>query len=237
VLEGYQDQIPGKVFDLKFRMEIGYDRLTLKKYFGNNKRAFFMNGSGKKMPMRGEHEPGAFEKFGLVERIPFNKYSDITLAWKITPYFWIKLKEIYPQRKIAEFNGQQQYEGLGVQKEGNISLIPILQGKECEKTVLEVVSPIEATASTATNNNNNNSERYKNYGEPSPCESISKHTEYALTPEEYSILHSAIVERDRVKCVDCGLIDQSNPYRLLCPKGKGERSRYDMCVLEGEANG
>jgi len=40
------------------------------------------------------------------------------------------------------------------------------------------------------------------------------------------------------KCVDCGIIDVSNPYRVFCPKGMGLRSRNDTCILEkGEAEG
>lgn len=54
-----------------------------------------------------------------------------------------------------------------------------------------------------------------------------------LTEEEYSILHSALVERDRLKCLDCGKIDASNPYKIWCPRGKGERTRQDVCSLEG----
>lgn len=34
------------------------------------------------------------------------------------------------------------------------------------------------------------------------------------------------------KCVECGQIDESNPYRVWCPKGKGERSKNDVCVVE-----
>jgi len=191
VLEGYREEIPGKVFDLRFREEIGYDRFTLKKYFGNNKRTFLIDGSGKKRAFRGEHEPGAFEKFGLVERIPFNKYSDITLLWKITPYFWIKLKEVYPQRKIAEFMFQQQYEGLDVLEKQDISLI--LQGKECEKTVLEVVSP-----TTKTNNNNNNSERDIFFGKP---ENIT-----GLSLEEQAILDAKPLDSEP---------DRSKPIRRV----------------------
>jgi len=120
ILEGYQDEIPAKVFDLKFKEEIGWDRITLKKYLGQNKRIFLIDSIGKKRGYRGEHEPGAFERFGLLERIPHPRYTHETLAWKILPYFWIKLKEVYPQRKIAEWFSKQQYEGLG--KNENISL-------------------------------------------------------------------------------------------------------------------
>jgi hypothetical protein len=34
------------------------------------------------------------------------------------------------------------------------------------------------------------------------------------------------------KCVSCGKIDTSNPYRIFCPKGAGERSKNDSCIVE-----
>ena len=34
------------------------------------------------------------------------------------------------------------------------------------------------------------------------------------------------------KCIDCGTIDTSNPYRILCPKGQGLRSRNGECSLQ-----
>jgi len=52
-----------------------------------------------------------------------------------------------------------------------------------------------------------------------------------LTPEEQAILTAKPSPK---KCVDCGRIDASNPYRVLCPKGMGMRSRSDVCVYEGE---
>jgi hypothetical protein len=36
------------------------------------------------------------------------------------------------------------------------------------------------------------------------------------------------------KCVECGTIDASNPYRVFCPKGMGLRSRNDTCILENQ---
>jgi hypothetical protein len=204
VLEGYQREIPAKVFDLKFKEEIGWDRITLKKYLGNNKRIFLMDGMGKKRPFRDEHEPGAFERFGLLERIPHSTFHYETLAWKITPYFWIKLKELYPQRKIAEWFSKQQYEGVGVES-GNISLTERKQTIESD------------SIETTKNNNNNNSERDIFFGE--------------LTEEELAILTAKPSVK---KCVDCGRINASNPYRVLCRKGLGMRSRSDVCVLEGE---
>jgi len=35
-----------------------------------------------------------------------------------------------------------------------------------------------------------------------------------------------------VKCVACGKVDESNPYRIWCPKGGGERSKSDSCIVE-----
>jgi hypothetical protein len=243
VLEGYREEIPAKVFDLKFKEEIGWDRITLKKYLGNNKRIFLMDGMGKKRPYREEHEPGAFERFGLLERIPHPKFTYETLAWKITPYFWIRLKEVYPQRKIAEWFSKQQYEREEVSDE-NISLtrsfeyesvlptatrgegisreresLPRTERLERNISLTERKETLE-TDSIETKNkqqtNNNNSERDIFFGE--------------LTEEEYVILTAKPSPK---KCVECGRINASNPYSVLCPKGMGMRSRSDVCVYEG----
>jgi len=165
ILEGYRNEIPAKVFDLKFKEEIGWDRITLKKYLGQNKRKFLIDSIGKKRPFRDEHEPGAFERFGLLERIPHPKIEHETLAWKITPYFWIRLKEVYPQRKIAEWFSKQQYEGVEVES-GNISLT------ERKQRVVET----DKLTSIKENKQqtNNNSERDIFFGE--------------LTEEEYAVL-------------------------------------------------
>ena len=52
----------------------------------------------------------------------------------------------------------------------------------------------------------------------------------SLTEEEMAILTAKPTPK---KCVDCGRIDATNPYRVLCPKGMGMRSRSDVCVYEG----
>ncbi|MEM2995448.1 MAG: hypothetical protein QXI91_05495 [Candidatus Bathyarchaeia archaeon] len=249
VLEGYRDEIPANVFELKFREEIGSDRITFKKYLGSNKRVFLIDGMGKKHPFRGEHEKGDFEKFGLLERIPNPRFPHETLAWKILPYFWIKLKEVYPQRKIAEWFSKQQYERVG--EDENISLTHSSERSLQLTAVKEEVSVGETSVSPRTERQqgnislterketvetdsietnlattrdkqqtNNNSERDIFYGE--------------LTEEELAILTAKPMPK---KCVDCGRIDASNPYRVLCPRGKGERSRFDFCVLEGGPNG
>ena len=40
------------------------------------------------------------------------------------------------------------------------------------------------------------------------------------------------VKPEPVKCVACGKVDESNPYRIWCPKGGGERSKNDVCIVE-----
>ena len=184
VLEGYRDEIPAKIMDLKFKEEIGWDRITLKKYLGQNKRIFLIDSMGKKRALRDKHEPGAFERFGLLERIPHPRYNHETVAWKITPYFWIKLKEVFPQRKIAEWVSKQQYEEVGF-GEGNISLTERRQRSESEEG-----NGKRDSIETITENNkqtNNNSERDIFYGE--------------LTEEEFAILTAKPIdsEPDRAK--------------------------------------
>jgi len=164
VLEGYRDEIPAKVFDRKFKEEIGWDRITLQKYLGKNRRRFIIDAMGRKVPSWDEHEPGAFEKFGLLERIPHPRFKHETLAWRILPYFWIKFREVFPQRKLPEWFEKgvppappsQQYNCEGVAGNENISLI---SGVECIG-----YEHIEATANITNNTKetkqtNNNSER------------------------------------------------------------------------------
>jgi len=40
----------------------------------------------------------------------------------------------------------------------------------------------------------------------------------------------------RKKCLGCGKVDSANPYRILCPRGLGYRTRQDVCV-GAEGNG
>ena len=189
-LEGYQDRIPAKVFDLKFKEEIGWDRLTLKKYLGHNKRIFLIDSIGKKRAYRDKHEPGAFEKFGLLERIPHSRFPHETLAWKITPYFWIKLKEVYPQRKIMEWfvppHSPPLYnnnEGFG--ENGNISLTERKQRKGIREGYGERDSIETKKHGNKINNNNNNSERDIFFGRNPE---IQKCRSQELTEEEIQIL-------------------------------------------------
>ena len=50
----------------------------------------------------------------------------------------------------------------------------------------------------------------------------------------WNIKHVEVYPKHTKKCVDCGTVDQSNPYRVWCPRGKGERTRQDVCILEAE---
>lgn len=117
-----------------------------------------------------------------------------------------------------------------LQSEREISQVKVCDGEylnPCLQNDLGISKHIQAYSNRATQRVAGSTEQTK---EISPKEPQKKD----LTEQEYSILHSALVERERLKCVDCGKIDPSNPYRIWCPKGKGERTRYDVCVLEGE---
>ncbi|MEM3874173.1 MAG: hypothetical protein QXU45_03475 [Candidatus Bathyarchaeia archaeon] len=216
-LEGYFDSIPAKVFDLKFKEEIGWDRITLKKYLGYNKRIYVIDGMGKKRPVRDyKHEPGAFEKFGLLERVPDPRFPGETLAWKITPYFWIKLREVYPQMKLAECFFKQQY-GEGVGENGNISLTEweqtletgSIENEASTDAELENISLIgksrevtqttnNATNITKTKQTNNNSERDIFHGQ-SLISDMLRYASTSLTPEEEAILNAKPLDEPEPK--------------------------------------
>jgi len=49
---------------------------------------------------------------------------------------------------------------------------------------------------------------------------------------EWKIKPKPLIHKPK-KCVECGKLDVSNPYRVLCPLGYGMRSQTDTCVLEG----
>jgi len=84
--------------------------------------------------------------------------------------------------------------------------IGFLQGKGMGETVLEV-SPTNVTNDVDGENNN---------------------THYRVRERNQS-------SESEQRCIDCGIIDSSNPYRVSCPKGQGLRSRSDVCVLESSA--
>ena len=52
-----------------------------------------------------------------------------------------------------------------------------------------------------------------------------------ICPELQLLMAATPVETAK-KCVQCGRIDESNPYRIWCPKGGGERSKSDVCIVE-----
>jgi hypothetical protein len=49
---------------------------------------------------------------------------------------------------------------------------------------------------------------------------------------ELQLLMAATPVETAEKCVQCGRVDESNPYRIWCPKGGGERSKSDVCIVE-----
>jgi len=190
-LEGYQEEIPAKVFDLKFKEEIGWDRLTLKKYLGHNKRIFLIDSIGKKRAYRDKHEPGAFEKFGLLERIPHSRFPHETLAWKITPYFWIKLKEVYPQRKIMEWF-VPPHSPLFITIMKGLGKMEIYLSQRGSRDSIETKKH-----GNKINNNNNNSERDIFFGRNAE---IQKCRSQELTEEEIQILTAKSCEEpDKAK--------------------------------------
>ena len=129
---------------------------------------------------------------------------------------------------------------------------PFLQGKGFGKTVLEVVPTLsletegrikeeEVIKSTHTNQtsvkvNFSSGRRKGNFKLISEKEVIKTENGFS---EKVKV--NVIEEADKIlsakpmpkKCVDCGRINASNPYNVLCPKGLGLRSRSDFCVLEG----
>jgi hypothetical protein len=72
-------------------------------------------------------------------------------------------------------------------------------------------------------------ERYKNYG--LRTDNLSESEKPEICPE-LQLLMAATPVGPAKKCVQCGKVDESNPYRIWCPKGGGERSKSDVCIVE-----
>jgi hypothetical protein len=103
-----------------------------------------------------------------------------------------------------------------------ISLSQPLVGSECF-----LVHGLETTEK------NNTHCRVRERNQSSESENIpDMHGE--LTPEEQAILYAKPSPK---RCLDCGTIDASNPYRITCPVGHGLRSRSDTCAAKVAANG
>jgi len=63
-------------------------------------------------------------------------------------------------------------------------------------------------------------------------ESIGCEREILWTSENPETVKSEFEKPQPIKCVSCGKVDESNPYRIWCPKGGGERSKSDVCIVE-----
>jgi hypothetical protein len=131
---------------------------------------------------------------------------------RVTRSEWV----IHAQMKLpSSVSGFHTNEGFEASKEK----ISISHGVMETTTSRETEGIVE----TEKHNNNNTTERERNFT-PKISQRFSE-----LTFEEEAALYSKPAPK---KCIDCGRIDPSNPYRVWCPKGKGERSRQDTCVLQ-----
>jgi len=175
--------IPDEDLTYLVQLECGADKETVrayKGYLGTVKRT--RSGEGY---VSGQSRKGYLELFGYMHRI--------------SRVEWV----IHAQMRLENADsGNQCNERLEVSKE-EISISPILQGKECEKTVLEVVSPTSREAEEILlldNNNNNNIPRKR---EILLHRSLDKQE---LTPEVLRILEATPVdsEPDRSKPIRSG---------------------------------
>jgi len=134
---------------------VGADKETLRAYMGYRGRVARSKRSGEGYII-GTPRKGYLETFGFMHR---NNH-----------FTWL----IHAQVKLPTADsGLLTNEGLGSKEE--ISLSPILQGKECEKTVLEVVSPTNKDTIESNNNNNNYRERDKSAPKIMPSNIPSMH--------------------------------------------------------------
>jgi hypothetical protein len=162
------------------------------------------------------------------------------------PYFTIQeiLPNIIPEMNVNEVSKDNTCVRSLLEETNDNS---ILQGKEFEKTVLEVVSTpnnIEAKETVETEQRERDvidcthtynltttvkllEEEADNILNAVPCEEPDRSKPIRERHTEYASKHK--------KCLDCGKTDPSNPYRVWCPHGKGERTRQDTCILEGES--
>jgi len=213
---GYTFQIPlGEAKELFQKTMNIMDRISLKAYFGTQRSR-----SLRKIEQRSTYASGtiSFKHIELAQNITQRKgYFEIlglaTFERKGQTWFMILTNELL----VPELSSQHE-ESFESSIE-NLSLSPILQGKECEKTVLEVVSPNNMETKE---NKQTTTYRVRDINMPQNrflTLDGERHTEYASKHK---------------KCLECGKTDPSNPYRVWCPQGMGERTRQDTCILEGE---
>jgi len=174
---------------------VGADRETLRAYLGY--RGFIKRSkrSGEGYVV-GNSRKGYLEIFDFMHRVSHNE--------------WV----IHAQMKLSNADLEHHInEGLKEKdSKEKISISQsILQGKECEKTVLEVVSPIEAKeiVDREKQYNNNNTERERNFT-PKISPKILK--EIVLTPEDEAILKAEPLD------------SEPDLARLKCPKIKWKDS-------------
>ena len=178
-LELFPDRrVPGEDLAFLIRRYVGGDKETVRAYmgyYGSVKRR--SSGEGYVL---GQSRKGHLEIFDCMHRTNHNE--------------WV----IHAQMKLQNADlGFHNNEGVEFESKEKISL-SILQGKEREKTVLEVVSPRD-NETIETNNNNNNTERERNFT-PKIYGEVLKHTypkhinmleqSGELTPEELRVLNA-----------------------------------------------
>lgn len=249
---GYKDEIPLEEAKKLFFLTLGIgDKLSLNKYFGTQQSR-----STRKIQRMARYGTGrlSFKSIELSQEIPEKKgYFELLGLARYeqrgnTVFMILKNGSIIPE--ILAKGAPQHYESSKL----SIDKIYLSSYSPREEVLGETVS--EVSPKENKTNNNIQSEKYK-----LSLENVYKNVYVVtngLTEEETAILHAKPLdsEPDRGKigkikwgtkpfkpkfepklCVNCGLIDSSNPYRILCPNGKGLRNRNEACIMEGDAHG
>jgi len=198
---GYANEIPLETAKELFMKTMRImDRTSLKAYFGSQAHR-----SIRKIQKIARYGTGtmSYKTIELAQEVPQKRgYFELLGLAKFEPRGSVWLMILTNEPLVPELFSQH-YESSECSIE-NLSLSPILQGKECEKTVLEVVSPnsLEAKENNKQTTTYRMRERNEFRGKFLTLNG-EKYNEYAsicLTPEEESVLNAKPIdsEPDRI---------------------------------------
>jgi hypothetical protein len=192
---------------------------------------------------------GLLEILGYITRIKEGKETRFRINHEAMPYYTVQtsLQEHEPQ-ETANLQQEREREGedskedlrvcnlcinpsLNCEAKGEWGKLPIVENNievspETERGDMGGDKKEEEEVIDSTHTNQTSVKVNANF----PSIHGKLELKCSLTEEEMAIL---TVKPTPKKCVDCGRINASNPYSVLCPKGLGMRSRSDVCVLEG----
>lgn len=222
---GYTREIPLKDAKELFQATLGImDRASLKAYFGTQPHRIVQS-----MERMARYASGAVS----LKRIELSRKVGYTLGYfellrlatiqKKGDAWFMVLNEV---SIIPELGRESLMKDCVGKSNVAISLSPISINEQHEQGL---TIPVNDSRETTEKRERVFAEREKNYG--LRTDNLSESERPKICPELQLLMAATPVETAK-KCVQCGKVDESNPYRIWCPKGGGERSKSDVCIVE-----